>query len=96
MIATSTQEALAEWEWESIEEEEQTQLQDGSIDYALIQVFVCPRSRTVAERENNLECSLNSGTFQDSSAVGYFRYHALSLISEINCDVRASFPLCLD
>ena len=57
MIATSTQEALAEWEWESIEEEEQKQLQDGSIDYALIQVFVCPRSRTVAKRENNLECS---------------------------------------
>ena len=57
MIATSTQEALAEWEWESIEEEEQKQLQDGSIDYALIQVFVCPRSRTVAERENNRECS---------------------------------------
>ena len=55
MIATSTQEALAEWEWESIEEEQK--LQDGSIDYALIQVFVCLRSRTVAKRENNRECS---------------------------------------
>ena len=36
MIATSTQEALAEWEWESIEEEEkQKQLQDGSIDLTM-------------------------------------------------------------
>ena len=78
MIATSTQEALAEWEWESIEEEEQKQLQDGSIDYALIQVFVCPRSRTVAKRENNRECSClgrrlgTSVTFKDSICIRTF------------------------
>ena len=77
MIATSTQEALAEWEWESIEEEQKPQ--DGSIDYALIQVFVCLRSRTVAKRENDRECSW-LGRVVLSRRLRFFRIDFLPLI----------------